>query len=84
MAFPGSLDTAIIKAEETRVALETVVQDSVTGADEINILDFSQHVSDTDATKRDVKLTFVLLASDVPASIADKLNELTNLTRGTR
>ena len=77
MTFIEDLDAAIAAATTTRGSLEAVAKAAVSGADEIAITEFH-------ASNGTVEMRFMLKRSGVPSTVAEKLEELTNLTRGSR
>ncbi len=82
MAFPASLNTALTEAGESRDAVVLVIQDIVAIAPEVNMTEV--HVQNQGTDNNDVRVIVSVRATGVSDVIADKMEALFALVRGTR
>jgi hypothetical protein len=82
MAFPGSLDTALAEAAELAAALEQVIIDLVSAAQEKNLVQVQTEETAPDSGFSDVRVLIALKSEGVPSALVEKLEGLFALTRG--
>ena len=82
MAFPASLDQALIEADESHDAVVFVIQDIVAIAPEVNMTEV--HRQQVGPDNNDVRVIVSVRATGVSDVIADKMEALFALVRGTR